>query len=91
MVVDEPYLGPGAETRDFAPITVPAGEVFFMGDKRGNSVGSSLVGPVAASAVRGHLRWVGAPSMGVVVGLTLGLAVLWVLQLRDGIRGRVTD
>ena len=36
-VLHEPYLPEGLRTDDFGPITVPAGEVFVMGDNRPNS------------------------------------------------------
>jgi signal peptidase I len=75
--VDEPYLMPRSTLRDFAPIEVPRGHVFFLADNRGNSVGSELVGTVPASAVVDRVLWIGVPSMGPLVVLTAFLWAAW--------------
>jgi signal peptidase I len=37
------------------PVTVPAGDIWLMGDNRTNSDDSRYFGPVAASSVIGHV------------------------------------
>ncbi|WP_027414576.1 signal peptidase I [Aneurinibacillus terranovensis] len=60
---DEPYLKKSREqaaaqgmalTDDFGPVTVPQGEMFVMGDNRGNSTDSRMIGPVRVSSVVGR-------------------------------------
>lgn len=50
----EPYLGPGTTTSTFAPVTVPAGSLWVMGDNRGNSSDSRVFGPITRSSVVGR-------------------------------------
>lgn len=50
-VLEEPYIK--GETRDFGPVTVGEGEVFFLGDHRTVSDDSSLVGTFPLSDVLG--------------------------------------
>ncbi|HET7488981.1 MAG TPA: signal peptidase I [Acidimicrobiales bacterium] len=50
----EPYLPKGTVTTDFAPITVPAGHLWVMGDNRGNSSDSRVFGPIPRSTVVGR-------------------------------------
>lgn len=52
--VQEPYVAPGATTSDFAPVDVPEGFVFVMGDNRGHSEDSRIFGPVDVEKVVGH-------------------------------------
>ena len=51
--VDEPYLAPDTVTRDLPRQTVPAGEVFVLGDNRSNSKDSRFIGPIEADTVVG--------------------------------------
>jgi signal peptidase I len=48
----------------FGPVTVPPGQVFVLGDERGNSIDSRNFGPVRAAAVLGFVRVRLWPSMG---------------------------
>ncbi len=50
----EPYLPPGTITSDLAPVTVPPGELFVMGDNRGSSSDSRVFGPVKRASVVGR-------------------------------------
>jgi signal peptidase I len=52
--VEEPYLPPGIVTTDFPPQRVPPGQIFVMGDNRGNSDDSRSFGPVDVDEVVGE-------------------------------------
>ncbi|HUG84154.1 MAG TPA: signal peptidase I [Euzebya sp.] len=53
LPLDEPYTTP--ETRDFAPVTVPEGEYYVLGDNRGNSLDSRFsLGTVPAENIVGR-------------------------------------
>ena len=50
----EPYLPPGTYTSDFPAVTVAAGELWVMGDNRGNSKDSRSFGPIDRDTVVGR-------------------------------------
>jgi signal peptidase I len=50
----EPYLAQGPTTRDFAPVTLGAGQLWVMGDNRENSSDSRVFGPIQESTVVGR-------------------------------------
>jgi signal peptidase I len=53
----EPYLPRGTLTSDFGPLKVPAGQLWVMGDNRGDSKDSRVFGPVRESTVVGRTVW----------------------------------
>ena len=50
----EPYLPAGATTSPFAPVKVPAGRLWVMGDNRTNSSDSRVFGTIRRSSVVGR-------------------------------------
>ena len=50
----EPYLPPGVVTSDFPPTVVPKGDLWVMGDNRGNSSDSRVFGAIKESSVVGR-------------------------------------
>jgi signal peptidase I len=57
QLLDEPYLPKGTLTSDFGPIVVPPGELWVMGDNRGDSSDSRVFGPIRRSSVVGRAIW----------------------------------
>lgn len=51
----EPYLAPGTLTTNVADLTVPAGQLYVLGDNRGGSKDSRFIGPVPLSGVKGRI------------------------------------
>ncbi len=52
--LEEPYLPEGASTVDFGPVDIPAGRVFVMGDNRGNSADSRVIGAIEVDSIVGR-------------------------------------
>jgi signal peptidase I len=50
----EPWLPKGVTTANFAPVHIPAGEYFVMGDNRGDSADSRVIGPIAKNLIIGR-------------------------------------
>ena len=53
----EPYLPKGVTTSSFAPLKVPSGELWVMGDNRGNSEDSRYFGPIPERTIIGRAIW----------------------------------
>lgn len=53
----EPYLPEGTRTSDFAPVTLPDGTVWVMGDNRTGSSDSRSFGPVDTDTIVGRAVW----------------------------------
>ena len=50
----EPYLPPGTISGDFAPVVVPKGRLWVMGDNRQNSADSRVFGAISKNLVVGR-------------------------------------
>lgn len=53
----EPYLPRGTFTSTFGPVTVPPGDVWVMGDNRGDSEDSRYFGPIPEHTIVGRATW----------------------------------
>jgi len=53
----EPYLPKGTYTSSFGPLVVPKGDVFVMGDNRGDSLDSRYFGPIPERTIVGRAGW----------------------------------
>ena len=54
LVLDEPYVPPGARMADLGPVYIPDGHVWVMGDNRDNSRDSRSFGPVPVDTIVGR-------------------------------------
>jgi signal peptidase I len=52
----EPYLPSGTETSDFSAVTLSPGHYWMLGDNRGNSWDSRVVGPILRGAIIGTVK-----------------------------------
>ncbi|HEX2850497.1 MAG TPA: signal peptidase I [Acidimicrobiales bacterium] len=53
-LLDEPYLPRAVVTSEFAPVTVPAGRLWVMGDNRAQSQDSRFFGPIDSGTLIGR-------------------------------------
>jgi signal peptidase I len=53
--LQEPYLPKGTETSDFAPVKIPEGSYWVMGDNRGNSKDSRVFGVITKGKIVGRV------------------------------------
>ncbi|MXY77208.1 MAG: signal peptidase I [Acidimicrobiia bacterium] len=54
LVLEEPYVPPGARMADLGPVYIPDGHVWVMGDNRDNSRDSRSFGPVPVDTIVGR-------------------------------------
>ena len=54
VAIDEPYLRDGTDMPAFGPLTIPAGEVFVMGDNRNQSEDSRRFGSIPVGDIIGR-------------------------------------
>lgn len=52
--LDEHWLPRGVTTQDFGPVHIPPGYYFVMGDNRGDSADSRVIGPISKGLIVGR-------------------------------------
>ncbi len=55
QALDQKYQYPTEKKDSMAPLVIPQGNVFVMGDNRDNSADSRVIGPITIQSIRGKM------------------------------------